>query len=427
MKDRQTMRKIPESLGLKGERLAAFYQPILAMDTRTIIGYEVLGRACEGERVRSLGKFFGDVSISVEDHIAVDRILREQAMRKLGAENIESLLFINLKPNWIHRYGQSGELFTLQLIDKYGIDPRRIVIEITEESFNGPMDELRSIVDLYRSRGCLIAIDDVGSGFSSTDRIAHIQPNILKIDIHMIKKSATHNGYLGALRSFSALAEQIGASLLAEGVETRQDLVRAIEAGARYVQGFFFSKAEPEFQQADRFAGALEAELAEYVQQRLRSETTWQKEAAQLAALIDKGCICRQESELGRAEEFNGWITGLLEQLPLGCVRIYLCREDGIQLSANYCRVEAGEWERQEEYYGANWSWRPYFIPTIAQLSEMQRTLVSRAYVDLDTCEWIRTISILAGPGLILFADMKDYEQQTDREREDAACRTTTG
>lgn len=57
MKDRQPMRKIPESLGLKGERLAAFYQPILAMDTRTIMGYEVLGRACAGERVRSLGPF----------------------------------------------------------------------------------------------------------------------------------------------------------------------------------------------------------------------------------------------------------------------------------------------------------------------------------------------------------------------------------
>ncbi|WP_099517750.1 EAL domain-containing protein [Paenibacillus sp. BIHB 4019] len=426
MKDRQTMRKIPESLGLKGEQLAAFYQPILAMDTRTIMGYEVLGRACAGERVRSLGPFFGDAAISVEDHIAVDRILREQAMRKLGAENSESLLFINLKPNWIHRYQQSGELFTLQLIDKYGIDPRRIVIEITEESFNGPMDELRSIVDLYRSRGCLIAIDDVGSGFSSTDRIAHIQPNILKIDIHMIKKSATHNGYLGALRSFSALAEQIGASLLAEGVETRQDLVRAIEAGARYVQGFFFSKAEPEFQRADRFAAALEAELAEYVQQRLRTERNWQKEAAQLAACIDK----EQAFAFGREGEpgaGNGWIAGLLEELPPSCVRIYLCREDGIQLSANYCRVEAGEWERQQEYYGANWSWRPYFIPTIAQLSETQRTLVSRAYVDLDTCEWIRTVSVLAGPGLILFADMKDHEQQTDRQREDAACRTTTG
>lgn len=404
---------MPQSLGLlQGEQLAAFYQPIIAMDTRCVMGYEVLGRATAAEsgEVRSLGPFFCDASIATEDHIVVDRVLREEAMRKLGRTDNPPMLFINLKPSWIYRYRDSGELYTLSLIDKYKIDPRRVVIEITEESFAGSMEELREVVDLYRSRGCLIAIDDVGSGFSSTDRIAQIQPNILKIDIHMIKRSATHDGYLGALRSFSALAEQIGASLLAEGVETKQDLARSIEAGARYVQGFLFARAEPGFQQPDRFAELLEAELELHLSKHLRSENYWQGQAEQLAEQLDK-VIQRSEP----SEKKNEWMQSLLPELHPNCIRVYLCRADGIQLSSNFSRQAEAEWRQENEYKGANWSWRPYFVPNLVQLSEKRRAIVSRAYTDLESHAWIRTVSVLAEPGLILFADMKDPEPEGER------------
>ncbi|MDQ8737537.1 EAL domain-containing protein [Paenibacillus sp. LHD-38] len=301
---------LPKALGLDGETLAAFYQPIIAMDTRRIMGYEVLGRAVKGDSVRSLGPFFCDDQIAEEDHIVVDRLLREQAFSKLTLLEEQPMLFINLKPSWIYRYEQNGELYTLSLLDKYGIDPKRIVIEITEESFHGSMERLRSVVDLYRARGCLIAIDDVGSGFSSTDRIAHIQPNLLKIDIHMIKKSATHDGYFGVLRSFSDLAEQIGASLLVEGVETREDLARSIQAGARYVQGFMFARAEPEFREPGCFAAIIEAELEQHLQHYVGSERDLQRQSEQLAEQLIE---LVQKAEY--PEDKDEWIEELLPEL----------------------------------------------------------------------------------------------------------------
>ena len=211
-------------------RLIPHYQPIIALDTRRIMGYEALGRIRTSQGVRSLGPFFGDKTVPMSEQIRVDRLLREQALMKFAGDSYRSeqgKLFINLKPSWIYQtFIETGELPTLRLLDKYHIDPRNVVIEITEESFLGPMEQLRSVVDVYREQGCLIAIDDVGSGFSNMDRIAQIQPHILKIDIHMLQKSERHSGYYGVLRSFSALAEQIGASLLVEGVETEQDLGR---------------------------------------------------------------------------------------------------------------------------------------------------------------------------------------------------------
>ncbi|MEV5026378.1 EAL domain-containing protein [Paenibacillus sp. LPE1-1-1.1] len=396
---------LPEALGLDGETLAAFYQPIIAMDTRRIMGYEVLGRAVKGDSVRSLGPFFCNDQIAEEDHILVDRLLREQAFSKLTLMEEQPMLFINLKPSWIYRYEKNGELYTLFLLDKYGIDPKHIVIEITEECFHGSMEGLRTVVDLYRERGCLIAIDDVGSGFSSTDRIAHIQPNLLKIDIHMIKKSATHDGYFGVLRSFSDLADQIGASLLVEGVETREDLARSIQAGARYVQGFMFARAEPEFREPDCFAAVIEAELEQHLLHYVGSERYWQRQSEQLAEQLVE---LLQEAEY--PEDKDEWIEEQLPELYAHCMRVYLCNDVGIQLSSNFCRESDQAWRREVQYRGANWSWRPYFVPNLVQLNENRRVIVSRAYTDLDSHAWIRTISVLVAPGLILFMDLKDTE-----------------
>lgn len=396
---------LPRTLQLDDEQLSAFYQPIIALDTRKVVGYEVLGRACKGDAVRSLGPFFCNPEVPVADHIAVDRILREQAFCKIAETEQPPMLFINLKPNWMHRGLQSGELYTLSLLDKYRIDPRRVVIEITEESFNGELEQLREVIDMYRSKGCLIAIDDVGSGFSDMDRIALVQPNILKIDIHMLKKSANHDGYLGTLRSFSALADQLGASLLAEGVETKQDLAQAIQAGVRYVQGFLFAKAEPDFEQPSRFSAVLEEELEAHRRLQMYSENYWRYLSDRLIGKIDR---------VGRLEELDGedneWTARLLRELEYNCIRVYLCNDKGIQISANYSRREDGSWRREDDYCGANWSWRPYFVPNVVQLGENRRSMVSRAYTDLDSRAWIRTVSVLVKPGIILFVDMKDPE-----------------
>ncbi|MDF2835928.1 MAG: diguanylate phosphodiesterase [Paenibacillus sp.] len=398
---------LPLSLQLDGETVEAYYQPIIALDTRRIAGYEVLGRAVGGDREkpRSLGPFFGNNSISMEEHLLVDRLIREQAIEKHAREGKPPLLFLNLKPAWIYRQAESGELYTLDLISKYNADPSRIVIEITEESFQGSMDVLRTVIDRYRSYGCLIAIDDVGSGFSSADRIAQIQPNLLKIDMHMVKRSATHNGYYGVLRSFSELAEQIGASLLFEGVETREDLERAIQSGARYVQGFLFAPAKADFLEASSFAAVIEGELERNLRQLAETEKRWQSEAEGLAERLQS--IVRGDDSPEAADD---WLEGLLPTLSESCTKVYICNEDGIQLSANFSRGEDGAWKREEEYRHANWSWRPYFVPNLVQLTETRRAIVSRSYTDLDSRAWIRSISVLVRPGIILFADSKDED-----------------
>ncbi|MBH5320522.1 EAL domain-containing protein [Paenibacillus sp. GSMTC-2017] len=394
---------LPNALNLNDEVLAAYYQPIIALDTRRITGYEVLGRAVGKESVRSLGPFFGDESIPMEEQLQVDRIIREQAIARLGQEKSPPLLFLNLKPSWIYRFGQLGEMYTLTLLKKYNVDPRRIVIEITEESFDGSIDVLLALVENYRSYGCQIAIDDVGSGFSSADRIAQIQPDLLKIDMHMVKRSATHNGYFGVLRSFSELAEQIGASLLFEGVETTEDLERAIQSGARYVQGFLFAKAEPNLRDPYDFASIIDQELMRHLKQYAMTERYWHNRAEGMAAKL-QNIVNSSDSP----NESDVWLRQLLPDLDESFMRIYICNEEGIQVSSDYRNDAIEGWTSEEDFKQLNWSWRPYFVPNLVLLNEQRRSIVSRVYTDLDTREWIRTISVLVRKGFILFADIKD-------------------
>ncbi|MBW7475594.1 EAL domain-containing protein [Paenibacillus oenotherae] len=396
-------------------QLMPYYQPVLALDTRRIMGYEALGRIQTSEGVRSLGPFFEDKTVPMAEQIRVDRLLREKAMAKLAASDngaYPPMLFLNLKPSWIYQtYSETGELPTLRLLDKYGIDPRRIVIEITEEAFLGSMEQLRMVVDLYRQEGCSIAIDDVGSGFSNMDRIAQIQPNLLKLDIHLLQESEGHIGYYGVVRSFSTLAEQIGASLLVEGVETEQDLQRAIEIGARYVQGYLFSPAEPEFRPSFYYASLIEAGLERRRSRMISSERYWSVEAEKLRLVVEtswRKSLVDQECETQEAADT--FIEGLLPGLESSCIRVYWCREDGIQMSSNYRRESNGVWCREAAFCGSNWSWRPYFIPISVEMEGGARAFVSRTYTDLNSLDRIRTVSVPVGEHGIMFVDIIDPE-----------------
>lgn len=403
-------------------QLLACYQPIIALDTRRIVGYEVLGRLREpdGGGMRSLGPFFSDTRIPSDEHLRIDRLLREQAIAKLGTMPEPPALFINLKPSWIYRhYQQTGELHTLRLLERYGINPRNVCIEITEEEFVGSMSELNEVIDVYRAHGCQIAIDDFGAGFSNFDRIAQIRPNCLKVDIHLMKQSAKHNGYLGVLRSFSTLAEQIGASLLVEGVETSQDLQRAIQIGARYVQGYLFAPAEPEFLPQSIFSALIEDQLNAHRRQLQATERYWRELGSRLVASAASGgirhrleAVGTEESsaaDFGRdCEQADQAIAEWLPHLDLPCLRVYLCRTNGIQLSSNHVR-DAGEfWRREVEYRSADWSWRPYFIPHLSHDEHRVEAKISPKYADLDTHVWIRTLSIPVGQALVLFLDIAD-------------------
>ncbi|CAG7645045.1 putative EAL-domain containing protein YkuI [Paenibacillus solanacearum] len=383
------------------QEVTPYFQPILSLQTQQIVAYEALGRRIVDGSVQSLGPFFHDPAVSDEEHLAVDRVLRDMAMARLMERGEGAQLFINLKPSWIYRkYKETGELPTLRLIEKNGLNPSRIVIEITEEEFTGRLDQLSAIIDIYRRQGCRIAIDDVGSGYSNYDRIASIKPHILKIDLKLLKRSAVDKGYKAVLDSFSILASQMGASLLVEGVETKQDLYHAMRAGARYVQGFLFSEARAEFQEAGAFRRMLMEEIARYTEKELARH----RELFSIKKRLDE--LVRGDALIYHAADADLLIEGLKENIADNVVRMYICREDGCQVSSNYTRWENGLWDKDVSFQGANWIWRPYFIPNMLQMKSHGQGILSQVYTDLDSAHSMQTFACQVGEQHYLFLDL---------------------
>ena len=185
---------------------------------------------------------------------------------------------------------------------------------------------MRTSFGSYADAGCTIAVDDVGCRFSNLDRIALIQPKIMKIDLNILKKASVHDGYKSLLRSFSTISAQIGASLLVEGIETRADLQHALEIGARYGQGYLFGRAERELQSIDQYKPLLLQEIDlfhdksyEKFEILTHEEQSWN---AMLENIMDN---------LGQQDDADVWLIQLLPLLPAACIRIYACMDDRIR------------------------------------------------------------------------------------------------
>lgn len=386
---------------LPSGQVRPFFQPILSLQSMSIIGYEALGRELVHDGVRSLGPFFHNPGVPEELQLALDRRLRGMAIEKVANEAYDGLLFLNLKPGWIYRAFQNTRaLPTLQLLKDYGLNGKQLVVEITEEAFSGKLKELLEIIDIYRSQGCLIAVDDVGSGASSLDRIAMFRPDIIKMDLKILRRSATHDGYRALLRSFSIIAEQMGGSLLVEGVENAVDLNNAMAAGARYVQGFLFSEAQAEFQDAGQFAGMINKEMQRYGRESYNAYQKLMDVERRLMRLAER------TAGMASVREPDVLVAEVLGEMPDNALRVYLCTGDGIQVSCNYDRGEDGVWKRIDDYRGSNWLWRPHFIPTIVHMQKQRSGILSQAYADLDTAKPIQSYSCPIGEDMYLFVDL---------------------
>jgi len=230
---------------LSSDNIIAYFQPILSAETNSIYSYEVLGRYIDDDKtVKSLGPFFSDRNTSHEEALRVDRIVRRYAMKKYAEEKRNEYLFVNIRLAWLHNFiNKPEELPTLQYAQEFGIDPSRIVIEITEEEFN--IDDAHVYVSsYYKKAGCRIALDDYGKNASNIDRLALLQPDIIKINIDYIHKSVESHIYREYLKFLSEFAKSVNIEVLYEGIEDKRQLDICMSSCGKLFQGFFIASPQ---------------------------------------------------------------------------------------------------------------------------------------------------------------------------------------
>jgi len=217
------------------------FQPIYSLNTRKFIGLEALSRGVyEGRLISPF--FLFDYAKSENRTLELDRICREKAMKAFTAQSSAPTLFINFEASVLNGI-TSGTGEIQKTAAENNIHPQNIVIELNESRVKDSYN-LLMFVDFYRSKGFLIALDNVSNGLDTLNRIMLINPDIIKIDRAIVSNIDTNTYNQEVFKSIISVAKQIGAMTVAEGVETVDEVITCMLMGVDYFQGFYFQKPE---------------------------------------------------------------------------------------------------------------------------------------------------------------------------------------
>ncbi|MGM9524905.1 MAG: EAL domain-containing protein [Peptococcaceae bacterium] len=131
------------------------------------------------------------------------------------------------------------------ITQKYGVKPQELHLEITESAYAENPDQIISMVEQLRKLGFVIEMDDFGSGYSSLSMLNQMKLDFLKLDMHFVQSETEKTDEQSILRFIVNLAHWMNLSVVAEGVETKQQLERLREIGCDYVQGYYFARPMP--------------------------------------------------------------------------------------------------------------------------------------------------------------------------------------
>ncbi len=222
--------------------ITALFQPILRIleGEAKIIAVEGLARGPKGSTLESPDILFEFArrknEESIVDRAAIAAILREA--RKLPND---LALHLNVHASTLGRDGRFVE-FLRKTSASFGIDPKRLTLEIVEHSnFVEEETFIAALADL-RAAGCNVALDDVGVGMSNFRMMLITRPTMLKIDRYLVSGVAQDTYQQATMRAIRLLADQVHADLVAEGVDNDEDLKTLRTLGIEYAQGFLFSR-----------------------------------------------------------------------------------------------------------------------------------------------------------------------------------------
>jgi diguanylate cyclase (GGDEF)-like protein len=220
--------------------LQARYQPIYDLATGNPVGFEGLVRPVETTGFADTMSLF--VAAEATDRtVELDLAAIEAVAAGAGDPVSERYLSLNLSPRTLETE-QFRVSDVLSVLKRHSLDPRRIVIELTERETVEDMARLQENLEACRAAGMRIAADDVGAGNAGLRLLSHIQFDVVKIDLSLVQGGVLRDAALGVLRAIRDLAARTGAGLIAEGIETPEQLAVVRSLGIPAGQGFLLSR-----------------------------------------------------------------------------------------------------------------------------------------------------------------------------------------
>ncbi len=232
---------------LRGQKLYSVFQPILRANAQEggrleVHGYECLLRADLHGGIVSPGPML-DMARGAGLLFQLDLAARRAAVTGAAGHHIAEKIFINFSPNAIYNpYTCLNS--TVRMVDELGLKREQVVFEIIESERLPELPHLQRIVGYYKENGFGVALDDLGVGFSSLSLLIALRPDYVKLDRSLIQDVDTDTGKALIARKLLEVAQELGLSAVAEGIERPEEWDWVRRHGADFVQGYLFARPD---------------------------------------------------------------------------------------------------------------------------------------------------------------------------------------
>lgn len=237
---------------IRDEQVTTLVHPVVNLLDMSVLGYEALSRGPADSEFERPDKLF-HIAYDADLVLRLERLCRKKAIEAAANLPEGRMMFINIEPDAVAD-PELREIMTTTLLAQSKITPDRVVLEITERAAITDFSAFRSTLEYVRALGFKVAVDDAGAGYGSLQCLAEVHPEWLKIDISLIRHVDTDEIRAQLVKSLVAFADNIGVGLIAEGIETREELEKLRELGVRYGQGFLFTRPVEPFPDDDLFS-----------------------------------------------------------------------------------------------------------------------------------------------------------------------------
>ena len=230
---------------LQAGEFRVYYQPIMDLVEKRVVGFEALVRWQHPERGLLLPGAFIELAEQVGiarqiDYFVMDKALHDLARFQEMTGDRRITMSVNMAEGCLR-----DPQFTEQVgatLARHGLEPASVRVELLERV--AMIQPLRSTLARLRGLGVGLAIDDFGTGYSSLNRLHELPLTVLKVDRDFVRAMSTGGGDK-VINAIIALAQSLGLTVVAEGASQAREVQRLLEFGCRYVQGFYFAQAVP--------------------------------------------------------------------------------------------------------------------------------------------------------------------------------------
>ncbi|MBA2543263.1 MAG: EAL domain-containing protein [Deltaproteobacteria bacterium] len=206
------------------------YQPVVDLRYQRIFAYEALVRSKAPEFETPMSLFAAAVDHSCAGELG--RLIREMAI----ASCPDHPLFLNVHP------AELNERYIVQPDDPIFNHNKDVYLEITEGVPLSHFELCKSILSEVRGRGVYLVVDDLGAGYSNLKYIADLEPRVVKLDRELIAGLTQETRLFKLVCGIVVLCQELGATVVAEGIETPAELEAVVASGARYGQGYLLAR-----------------------------------------------------------------------------------------------------------------------------------------------------------------------------------------